>query len=340
MSIVSGNKLNDLYQEGIRPNSNTYVVCSTAAATAAKTVSSTGFELTSGKHITIKFTNGNSAKNLTLQVNSLAAKPIYYHGSDIGEQPIPENSVIEFVYNGTQFECIGGIGESGRELTKAQYDALPSDEKAKGDYYIYDTDSFTGFIDGALDKTSGNAISNHAVASKFETVDSSISTISASLTEKVTQKEGNISVEGSTISSTALDWVTWDETNGRMILHKKGTGADAGFPFSGGKIKEYLTFSNRPYSEGGYQVVGGLFISNNITIIPSNTVKADFLPMQDLLSNYVFGYTSSITIAKAGYYIIQEGALTHYDVGDTVTSATGYTVLWSIFYFGETNPFA
>lgn len=166
-----------------------------------------------------------------------------------------------------------------------------------------------------------------------------IGDINASLTEKVTQKEGNISVEGSTISSTALDWVTWDETNGRMILHKKGTGADAGFPFSGGKIKEYLTFSNRPYSYGGYQVVGGLFITDSLTVIPDGTSTDDFLQMQDLLSAYHFYSTSTITISKEGYYIINESAVTHHDIGDIVSGGT-YATIWNIFYLGETNPFA
>ena len=174
MSMVSGDKLNEIYQNGVRPNSNTYVVCSTAGNTATKTVTSTGFALTSGKHITVKFTNENTAKNLKLKVNTLDAKSLLYRGEDIGEQPIAANSILEFVYNGTAFECIGGMGDSGKILSWAAYQALTPAEQAKGDYYIYDKGSVGGVVDSTLDTSSGNAIANSAVATAINGINSDL----------------------------------------------------------------------------------------------------------------------------------------------------------------------
>ncbi len=74
-------------------------VCSTAAATAAKTVALTGFVLTEGARVAVFFTNTNTANNLTLNVNSTGAKAIscikgYY--APIGQWEA--NQIVEFVY--------------------------------------------------------------------------------------------------------------------------------------------------------------------------------------------------------------------------------------------------
>lgn len=84
----------------IRP----YVTCSTAAGTAAKTASLTGFALFTGATITVKFTYGNSVASPTLNVNSTGAKAIYFNGSAISSSLYytwGANYVAEFVYDGT-----------------------------------------------------------------------------------------------------------------------------------------------------------------------------------------------------------------------------------------------
>ena len=57
-------------------NRITYGTCSTAAATAAKVVSCTGFSLVTGAKIDVKFTVTNTAANPTLNVNNTGAKTI------------------------------------------------------------------------------------------------------------------------------------------------------------------------------------------------------------------------------------------------------------------------
>ena len=71
---------NDLSSRAMTINGIYYGECSTAASTAAKTVTltnGTGFELKKGVIIVIKFTNNNSASTTpTLNINNTGAKPI------------------------------------------------------------------------------------------------------------------------------------------------------------------------------------------------------------------------------------------------------------------------
>lgn len=86
-----------------------YGTCSTAAGTAAKTVSLTSFTLATGARITIKFTVTNTAASPTLNVNGTGAKPIVYRGSAISAGYLAANRVYEFVYDGTNYALVGDI---------------------------------------------------------------------------------------------------------------------------------------------------------------------------------------------------------------------------------------
>lgn len=86
-----------------------YGTCGTAAGTAAKTVSLTGYKLATGSKVAVKFTVTNTAANPTLNVNSTGAKAIYYRGAAISKGYLAANRVYEFVYDGTHYELIGDI---------------------------------------------------------------------------------------------------------------------------------------------------------------------------------------------------------------------------------------
>lgn len=86
-----------------------YGTCSTAAATAAKTVALTGFTLATGARVLVKFTVTNTASSPTLNVNSTGAKAIMYRGSAITAGYLAANRVYEFVYDGTDWELVGDI---------------------------------------------------------------------------------------------------------------------------------------------------------------------------------------------------------------------------------------
>lgn len=94
-----------------------FAVCSTAAATAAKTVTIPGFKLFAGAVVYIKFDITNTAPYPTLDVNSTGAAQIYYRGGTIVAGTLAANRTYAFVYNGTQYELIGDIN------TDTQYSA-------------------------------------------------------------------------------------------------------------------------------------------------------------------------------------------------------------------------
>lgn len=81
--------------------------CSTAAATAAKTVALTGFSLVTGSMVFVKFTVTNTASSPTLNVNSTGAKAIMYRGSAITASQLAANRVYAFIYDGTNWEFVG-----------------------------------------------------------------------------------------------------------------------------------------------------------------------------------------------------------------------------------------
>ncbi len=109
-------------------NISHFGTCSTAAGTAAKTVSLTDFTLTTGSRIAVKFTVTNTASSPTLNVNSTGAKSIMYRGSAISAGYLAANRVYEFVYDGTDYELIGDLdtnttysGDRGISLVSGKF---------------------------------------------------------------------------------------------------------------------------------------------------------------------------------------------------------------------------
>lgn len=83
--------------------------CSTAAGTAAKTVTISGIdELTVGLTIMVKFTNANSKASPTLKVNNLDAKAIMRYGTTAPGTSAAASwnagSVVILVYDGTYWQ--------------------------------------------------------------------------------------------------------------------------------------------------------------------------------------------------------------------------------------------
>ena len=88
-----------------------YYECSTAAGTAAKTISASGYVLTNGGCIRIKMTNANTADNVTLNINSTGAKALYYDGAQASSSNSWDaGDILEVFYDGTQYQCASGGG--------------------------------------------------------------------------------------------------------------------------------------------------------------------------------------------------------------------------------------
>ena len=88
-----------------------YSTCSTAASTTAKEAILSGYSLTTGGIVTIKFTNEVPA-NATLKIKTSStsslgtAKPIYYQGAAITDGVIKAGDTATFMYDGTQYQLI------------------------------------------------------------------------------------------------------------------------------------------------------------------------------------------------------------------------------------------
>ena len=90
-----------------KTSSARYGVCSTAAATVDKVVTSSGeFILEAGSRVTVKFTYANTANSPTLNVNNTGAKYIYANGHQLtaNSNLIVANGIYDFIYDGTNWE--------------------------------------------------------------------------------------------------------------------------------------------------------------------------------------------------------------------------------------------
>lgn len=106
MAIQTINSLR--FGDNIHPLALPYGVCSTAADTAAKTVTVNNFSLETGAMVVVKFTNANSIKNPTLNVNNTGAKAIMRYGTTTASTGTTTTgwvagAVQMFVYDGTNW---------------------------------------------------------------------------------------------------------------------------------------------------------------------------------------------------------------------------------------------
>ena len=92
--------------------------CSTAAATAAKTVTvGTTFKPVAGATLIVTFQNAITVANATLAVTygasgsqqTLAAKPIYYRGSALAANLVEAGATLVLRYDGTNYNLKGSI---------------------------------------------------------------------------------------------------------------------------------------------------------------------------------------------------------------------------------------
>lgn len=133
--------------------------CSTAAATAAKTVTlGNTFQLVQDATILVKFTNAITVANATLAVTHTpfgaseatteAAKPIYYRGAALPAGLVKAGTMVMLRYNGTQFDIVGDLTPSGFSVTSDEttgydtFEAIGSAEITEDDTKGYDEFTF------------------------------------------------------------------------------------------------------------------------------------------------------------------------------------------------------
>lgn len=103
-----------------------YGVCSTAGATAAKSVSITNFTLTPGGIFAVLFQNAFTASSPTLSVNGSEAKAIKLYGNALPMGKVHNNTILVMEYDGTNFNVISIESQVAAAPAGAVDLALPS----------------------------------------------------------------------------------------------------------------------------------------------------------------------------------------------------------------------
>lgn len=98
--------------------STAYATCGTAASTPGKvayilgTTATTGFTLTKGVTVYVKFTNTDtntdSTKPTTLSINGCTATPIKRNNVTIAPGELQANCIYAFLYDGDNWQLVNG----------------------------------------------------------------------------------------------------------------------------------------------------------------------------------------------------------------------------------------
>ena len=139
-----------------------YYVCDTAAATAAKTIQSTDYELTTGGNIRIKMTHANTAASpVTLQIGNAAAKELYYNGEPVSTSNTwDDNEIITVYYDGSHYVCEGKSVTTDKSLTE---DGAAADAKTVGDI-VGHNEPVTTYNNGTRISSTGASTSGQSYA--------------------------------------------------------------------------------------------------------------------------------------------------------------------------------
>lgn len=108
LTLTNSRSINGVMFNG-SANVINYASCTTAAATAAKTVNVPGFKLITGATVSIKFENAVSVDHPTLNVTGSGAKPIFYHGAAVTSNKLLAKTVYTFVYDGANWNIVGDL---------------------------------------------------------------------------------------------------------------------------------------------------------------------------------------------------------------------------------------
>ena len=90
-----------------------YGTCTTAAGTAAKAVTLSGFSLVTGGIIAVKFTYANTATAATLNVNGTGAKSIFCNGSTLTSGQITAGMMALFQYDDNYWQLLNPAYPAG-----------------------------------------------------------------------------------------------------------------------------------------------------------------------------------------------------------------------------------
>lgn len=197
-------------------NTNTVaeVYCSTAAATAAKTATATGYVLRSKDIFNIRFTKSNTAKSaLTLNINGKGAKTIYINGtaSSSSNYTLPAGSYVCY-YDGTYYHIY-----TNGDFKANLHGNADTASKWAAEKTITFTGDVTGFVsfDGSTDKsvtlTVADDSHNHTTAN-IDGLDATISNINSELDGSIKSLSASGKIITYTKNNNATGTITTQDT--------------------------------------------------------------------------------------------------------------------------------
>ena len=146
-----------------------YGTCSTAAETAAKVVSLSGFKLQTGAEVTVSFTVTNTASSPTLNVNGTGAKPIQYRNAAIAAGYLAANRTYRFVYDGSSYELVGDVDTNTTYTAATAAPKAPASSAAVGTSAKYAREDHVHPVQESVTGSSGSCTGNAAAASMLAT---------------------------------------------------------------------------------------------------------------------------------------------------------------------------
>lgn len=150
------------------------------------------------------------------------------------------------------------------------------------------------------------------------TLTGGLNAVNQKLTEKIEQKSGSLSDGTDTYTGINLDFISYDATAKKLLLHEKGTGADAVIPFSGGSpIKAMVCW--RDDGSSGFSPLSGMYMDENGNIGAVNSWST--LALCGFCTGQQYGTYIRTTFTQEGDYYIQSVAQStpvHKNVGDVV----------------------
>ena len=296
-----------------------YAVCSTAAGTAAKTVSIPGITLKTGVEITVRFSATNTAANPTLNLNSTGAKAIRYRNTAISAGYLAANRTYRFVYDGTYWQLVGDVDTTPAAATAAP--KAPASSAAVGTSAKYAREDHVHPVQESVTGSSGSCTGNAASASKLATkrtiggvqFDGSanihhygVCSTAAGTAAKVVALSGFVLATGAEVTVR----FTVTNTASSPTLNVNGTGAKP-IQYRNAAISAGYLAANRVYKfvydGGAWELVGDINIDTNTT--------------------YAAATTSNLGLVKVGTNIsVSEGTIS---VANGSTSAKGVVQLSS-----------
>lgn len=306
-----------------------YGVCTTAAATAAKTVSITGFKLTNGGIVAIKFNYGFPAGG-TLNINSTGAKPIYHKALPVANDVIQNGNIVTLVYDAGSgvYRVLAidtGIGNNGNvenvlyfpirnqggqlkvELTsEIVYNALVRDEKNIMYYLVDATNRVTPYaIAGLAKKPTVNT----------EAIFTAIDVVNHTLYAYTLDNTGTITWDSTVVGSYTKPLTGIPETDLANDVRSKLTNAGMGQGY--GVCTTDTSMHNKTVSLEGYELeVGGIvavwfeediwgILSHDITLNVNNKgAKPIYYQGEPITSGLVHANDIVTMIYDGNYYHI------------------------------------